>query len=70
MNAKHTMTELRGHLFDVIEKLKAPEPMDVQIAKTICLASQRLLESANVEIRFRHLATQTEQASAFLTDQN
>ena len=41
MNTKHTMSDLREHLFDVIEKLKAPEPMDVQIAKMICLASQR-----------------------------
>lgn len=70
--AKQTMTALRGHLFDVIEELKKPEGMQVDKAETICLAAKRLLESAEVEIRFRSLiqrTSETASASAFLTDQ-
>lgn len=53
---KNKLTDLRGHLFDVIERLKDPKaeaPLDTKTAEAICLAAKRLIETADVELRFR-----------------
>jgi hypothetical protein len=71
--AQRTMSDLRGHLFDTIEELKKPEgAIDINRADAICKAAGRLIQTAEVEIKFRGLvARQTDAngASAFLTDQ-
>lgn len=64
---KNTMTDLRGHLFDVIENLKNPQSenkMDTKTAEAVCLAAKRLIETAQVELQFR------EQVGAELTPSN
>lgn len=53
---KNSISDLRNHLFDVIERLKDPSdehPMDVKVAEAVCLAAKRLIETAEVEIKFR-----------------
>lgn len=52
----YTMTDLRGHLFQVIENLKDPDAktkMDAKTATAVCLAAKRLIETAHVELQFR-----------------
>ena len=67
---KHTMTELRSHLFDTIEELKKPDGMEVNRAKAICDTAGRLIQTAEVEIKYQSLIARTNgSASAFLTDQ-
>lgn len=68
---QRTMMDLRGHLFDVIEQLKKPKGLDVQRANAICTAAGRLIQTAEVEIKYRGLIGQEQrtQPSAFLTDQ-
>lgn len=66
---KNSISDLRNHLFDVIERLKDPgdtPPMDVRTAEAICLAAQRLIETAHVEIKFRDTVGKELEASDFL----
>lgn len=50
---KNTMTDLRNHLFEVMEALKDEEkPMEVARARAVVDAAQALIESAKVEIQF------------------
>lgn len=65
---ERTMTDLRGHLFDTIEQLKDPEGIDVRRAGEICKAAGRLIQTAEVEIKYRQLIarSQPERQSAFL----
>jgi hypothetical protein len=69
--AQRTMSDLRGHLFDTIEQLKNPEgTIDTQRADAICKAAGRLIQTAEIEIKYRGLIMKTDsQGSAFLTDQ-
>lgn len=58
---KNSINDLRNHLFEVIERLKdavpgQERPLDVEVAEAICLAAKRLIETAEVEIKFREAA--------------
>lgn len=66
---KNSITDLRNHLFDVIERLKDPDektPIDCETAEVICLAAKRLIETAEVEIKFRQLTGRENESSDFL----
>ena len=57
---KNSMTDLRNHLFEVIERLKDPQGtgddiVDVEVAETICQVADRLLKSAEIEINYRRI---------------
>lgn len=67
--SKNKLSDLRGHLFDVIERLKDPkadQPMDTKTAEAICLAAKRLVETAEVELQFREQIGRDLEASEFL----
>jgi hypothetical protein len=67
--SKNKLSDLRGHLFDVIERLKDPKtenPMDTKTAEAICLAAKRLVETAEVELQFREQMGSALDASDFL----
>lgn len=49
--AKNKIEDLRNHLFETIEKLKAGD-MDTATAKAITDASQSIINSAKVEVDF------------------
>ncbi len=50
---KNTMTDLRNHLFEVMEALKDEEkPMELARAKAVCDVAQVLVQSAKVEVDF------------------
>lgn len=66
---KNGIGDLRNHLFDVIERLKDPQPetpIDIESAQVICLAAKRLIETAEVEIKFRQIVGKEMEASEFL----
>lgn len=49
---KTNMSDLRVHLFEVIERLKDPDPetpMDIETAKAIVGVANALIDSARVE---------------------
>lgn len=50
---KNTMTDLRNHLFEVMEQLKDEEkPMDIERAKAVIGVAQVLVDTAKVEVQF------------------
>jgi hypothetical protein len=50
---KNTMTDLRNHLFEVMEALKDDEnPMELDRARAVCQVAGKLIDSAKVEIDF------------------
>lgn len=52
----HSIADLRKHLFETIEALKAKEkPMDIARAKTIADVAQVVINSAKVEVDFMKL---------------
>lgn len=64
---KNTMDDLRNHLFETIEALRDEDkPMDIDRAKAICGAAEKLIDTAKVEIQFLDITGQTK-ASGFLT---
>lgn len=66
---KNSLTDLRNHLFEVIERLKDPQQnagMDVDVAQAICLAADKLLDSARVEIEYRKLVQTESDSTDFL----
>lgn len=66
---KNSIDDLRNHLFDVLERLKDPDTehqMKVETAETICLVAKRLIESAEVEIKFRAITKGDFMPSEFL----
>lgn len=66
---KNSIVDLRNHLFEVIERLKDPDPktpMDCETAEAICLAAKRLIETAEVEVKFRTMLGKQQEASDFL----
>jgi len=49
---KNKMSDLRDHLFEVLERLKDPEPetpMDIDTAKAIIGVADTIIDSARVE---------------------
>lgn len=68
---KNGMADLRNHLFEVLERLKDPDPktaIDGDTAEAICLVAKRLLESAEVEIKYRQLVGAKEGEMPFIAD--
>lgn len=58
---KNSIEDLRGHLFETIERLKDPEEddkMDVETAKAINSVAQTIINSAKEETRYFHLTGQ------------
>jgi hypothetical protein len=52
---KNKMTDLRNHLFEVIERLKDPEEadrMNIETARQITETAQVIVNSAKVEVDF------------------
>jgi hypothetical protein len=50
---KNSMTDLRNHLFEVMEALKDEEkPMDLDRAKAVVAVAQVLVDTAKVEVDF------------------
>lgn len=63
------ITDLRSHLFKVIEGLNNPNKearLDCKTAEAICLAARRLIETAEVEIKFRQVMGDKVKASEFM----
>lgn len=62
---KNSIDDLRNHLFETIEALKdADNPMDIDRAKAVANVSEKILDSAKVELKFMELTDSA--ASAFL----
>lgn len=50
---KNKMSDLRNHLFEVMESLKDEEkPMDIARAKAVSDVAQTIINSAKVEVEF------------------
>jgi hypothetical protein len=63
---KNTMTDLRNHLFEVMEALKDKEkPMELARAKAVCEAAQVLVDSAKVEVQFLNAIDASEATEFF-----
>jgi hypothetical protein len=51
--AKNSISDLRDHLFETLERLKdKDEPMELDRAKAICQVSQVIINSAKVEVDY------------------
>ncbi len=80
MGKKNTMSDLRDHLFDTIERLKDPDPatpMDVQTAKVIVDSANALIDSQRVQNDYikaiggeNYLQNGNNQSSRFLNGDN
>ena len=63
---KNKMTDLRNHLFEVMEALKDGEkPMDLDRAKAIVDVASALIESAKVEVKFLEAIDSSEATEFF-----
>ncbi len=63
---KNTMTDLRNHLFEVMEALKDEEkPMDIPRAKAVVGVAQALIDSAKVEVEFLNAIDSSEATDFF-----
>ncbi len=63
---KNTMTDLRNHLFEVMEALKDEEkPMDLARAKAVVDVAQALINSAKVEVDFLNAIDSSEATEFF-----
>ena len=63
---KNTMTDLRNHLFEVMEALKDEEkPMDLNRAKVVVDVAQALINSAKVEVDFLNAIDSSESTEFF-----
>lgn len=64
--SKHTIADLRNHLFSTLEALKDKDnPMDIERAKAICEVSQTIINTAKVEVEHQRV-TGGRTASDFL----
>lgn len=64
--AKNTMTDLRNHLFEVMEALKDDEkPMDIERAKAVVNVAQTIINSAKVEVEFLEAIDSSESTDFF-----
>jgi DUF1009 family protein len=63
---KNTMTDLRNHLFEVMEALKDEEkPMDIARAKAVVDVAQTIVNSAKVEVDFLNAIDSSESTDFF-----
>lgn len=66
---KNTLTDLRNHLFETIERLKDKEdPMAIDRAQAISDVAQTIINSAKVEVQFIAAAGDEENQSGFFDD--
>jgi hypothetical protein len=60
------MTDLRNHLFEVMEALKDEDkPMDLERAKAVVGVAQVLVDTAKVEVQFLHVTDSAEATEFF-----
>jgi hypothetical protein len=60
------MTDLRNHLFEVMEALKDEEkPMDLERAKAVVGVAQVLVDTAKVEVQFLNAIDSSEATEFF-----
>jgi hypothetical protein len=63
---KNTMTDLRNHLFEVMEALKDDEkPMELARAKAVVDVAQVIVNSAKVEVEFLEAIDSSEATGFF-----
>lgn len=63
---KNSMTDLRNHLFEVMEALKdKEEPMDIARAKAVCDTAQVIVNSAKIEVDFLRAIDSSEATEFF-----
>lgn len=63
---KNTMTDLRNHLFEVMEALKDEEkPMELARARAVVEVAQTLINSAKVEVDFLNAIDSSEATEFF-----
>jgi hypothetical protein len=66
---KNGITDLRNHLFEVMEQLKDDEkPMDLARAKVVCEVAQTIINSAKVEVDFLNAIDSSESTEFFELD--
>lgn len=66
---KNTLTDLRNHLFETIERLKdKDEPMDLSRAHAISEVAQTIINSAKVEVQFIAAGGDEENQSGFFDE--
>lgn len=76
--AKNSMDDLRNHLFETIERLKANsdpeaspnEKMDIETAKQISQTAKVLVDSAKVEVNFLSVLSKAENRDAVINFAN
>lgn len=61
------ITELREHLFDTIRKLKSGA-MENSTAEAICKTADKLLHSAEIELKLRQLTNDFRSGAGFLIE--
>jgi hypothetical protein len=63
---KNKMSDLRNHLFEVLEALKdRDQPMEIERAKVISDVAQTLINSAKVELQFIELIGGNQESQFF-----
>lgn len=63
---KNTMTDLRNHLFEVMEALKDEDkPMELARARAVVDVAQALINSAKVEVEFLNAIDSSEATDFF-----
>ena len=63
---KNTMTDLRNHLFEVMESLKDEDkPIEIARAKAVVDVAQALIDSAKVEVQFLEAIDSSEATGFF-----
>jgi hypothetical protein len=63
---KNTMTDLRNHLFEVMEALKDEDkPMDLARARAVVDVAQTVINSAKVEVEFLNAIDSSEATEFF-----
>jgi len=65
-----TIAELRKHLFETIEALKAKDkPMEIDRAKTIADVAQMIINSAKVEVDFMRMRGEGSKGTGFIPEE-
>jgi hypothetical protein len=68
---KNKITDLRNHLFSVIEGLLDEDnPMDLDRAKAVADVASVIVESAKVEVSFIKVTGQDSATTTFMEDRN
>lgn len=65
--SNRTMADLRESLFDAIDELRSGD-MEESTAKEICQVADRILTSAELEIKYRGILSAEDRCSVFIED--